>query len=243
MRFFNKYKGYDKLVSIFEKFPLRVGRFRSTKWKRIQRLLSFKTKLKNRGRRRTKKKLFFNNFLTKVSKKTWYRVEKYYVNGRRIQKTISSFFDRTLPVHFFNKALNSSHKSHLIDRVYANTLLKPEFRLDILLWRLSFFRSCYQASQVISEKKVKVNGICVKGNHYVRKGDIITLDLFRSSINLAVINSRPDFLFSKKFSTFVEVDHYLNCIVVLKDFDELGLEDFYILVKEHCSLKKVKDYI
>ncbi len=243
MRFFNKYKGYNKLFSIFEKFPLRVGRFKSTKWKKVQRLLSFKTKQKNSKKKKPKHKLFFNNFLTKVGTRAWYRVEKYYENGRRIQNTISNLFDRTLPIHFFNNALNLSYKFHLIDKVYVSTLLKPEFRIDILLWRLSFFRSCYQASQAICEKKIKVNGKCVKGNYYLRKGDIITFSLFRASKDLAGKKVRFNFLFSKKFSTFVEIDYYSNCVIVLKDFDDLSLEDFYILVKEYYSLKKVKDYI
>lgn len=243
MRFINRYKGYNKLFSIFEKFPLRVGRFKSTKWKRVQRLLSFRTKQKDAKKRKSKRRLFFNNFLTKVSTRTWYRVEKYYENGRRIKNAISSLFDKTLPTSFYRKTLNFPYKSYLISKIYSNTLLKPEFRLDILLWRLDFFRSCYQASQAISEKKVKVNGKLVKGNYYLNKGDIITFSSLRPLGVLSVRNVKSNFLFSKKFLTFVEVDYYSNCIVVLKGFEDLGLEDFYILVKEHYSLKKVKDYI
>lgn len=243
MRFFNKYKGYQKVSLIFEKFPLRVARFKSTKWKRVQRLLSFKMKRRGLKKRKTKRRLFFNNFLTKVSTRGWYRVENYYENGRRIQSTVSNMFDKVLSKQFFKKALNLSYKSHLIDKVYVSTLLKPEFRIDILLWKLSFFRSCYQASQAICERKIKVNFKYVKGNYYLRKGDIITFDSFRQSKCLVMTKIRLDFLFSKRFLTFVEVDYYSNSIVVLKDFDELGLEDFFILVKEYHSLKKVKDYI
>lgn len=243
MRFINRYKGYNKLFSIFEKFPLRIGHFKSTKWKKVQKLLSFRTKQKNIKKRKPRRKLFFNNFLTKVSTRAWYRVEKYYENGRRIKTAISSLFDKTLPTSFYRKTLNLRHKSRLISQIYSNTLIKPEFKLDILLWRLNFFRSCYQSSQAISEKKVKVNGKCVKGNYYLSKGDIITFCSSRPLSALSVKNVKFNFLFSKKFLTFVEVDYYSNCIVVLKGFDDLSLEDFYILVKEHYSLKKVKDYI
>lgn len=243
MRFIDRYKGYNKLFSIFEKFPLRIGQFKSTKWKRVQRLLSFKTKAPSVRNRKPRRKLFFNNFLTKVSTRTWYRVEKYYENGRRIKNAVSSLFDRTLSTSFYRKTLNSRYKSCLISQIYCNTLIRPEFRLDILLWRLNFFRSCYQASQAISEKKVKVNGKRIKGNYYLTRGDIITFSSSRPLGALSVKNVSSNFLFSKKFSTFVEVDYYSNCIVVLKSFDDLGLEDFYLLVKEHYSLKKIKDYI
>lgn len=240
MRFTNKYKGYNKLFSIFDKFPIRIKRFKSTKWKRVQKLLYFRMK---RSSRKNESSKFFNNFLIKVSNKNWYRVEKYYENGRRIKTAVSSLIDKTLPTSFYRKTLNSRYKSHLISQIYSNTLIKPEFRLDILLWRLSFFRSCYQASQAISEKKIKVNGKRVKGNYYVVKGDIITFSASRPLKVLSVKNVRSNFLLPKKFFTFVEVDYYSNCVVVLKSFDDLSLEDFYILVREHYSLKKIKDYV
>jgi ribosomal protein S4 len=243
MRFINRYKGYNRVFSIFEKFPLRIGQFKSTKWKRVQRLLSFKTKKKTAKNRKSRRQLFFNNFLIKVSTRAWYRVEKYYENGRRIKSAVSSLFDKTLSTRFYRKTLNLRYRSGSMSQTYSNTLIRPEFRVDILLWRLSFFRSCYQASQAIYEKKVKVNGKCIKGNFFLTKGDIITFSSSRPLSVLSVKNVKSNFLFSKKFSTFVEVDYYSNCIIVLKSFDDLSLEDFYILVKEHYSLKKIKDYI
>ena len=117
MRFINRYKNYDKLFSIFEKFPLRVLKFKSTKWKRIQRLLSFKcskvntrsinlriTKYNNKIKP-TRKKLFFDNLLVKVSLRTWYRVEKYYENGRRIKNVIHNIFDKSVLTSHFRKVL------------------------------------------------------------------------------------------------------------------------------------------
>ena len=80
MRFINKYKSYDKLFSIFEKFPLRIAKFKSTKWKKIQRLLLFKSSKRSKysttltkavGSKKkakfSRRKLFFNNLLVKVS--------------------------------------------------------------------------------------------------------------------------------------------------------------------------------
>lgn len=254
MRVVAKYKGYNKLFTIFEKFPLRINSFKSTKWKRVQKLLRFKLQTRARSlKRRRWKKLsrgrkrrpssFINNFLIKVNLRYWYRVENYYENGRRIRNTLSSAFDRVLDNHFYRSALHFSKKPCLITNVYSRVLLRPEFRLDILLWKLNFFRSSYQASQAISERKVNVNGFCVRGNYFLRKGDIITFNSRFRAECLNVKKCRSSFFFSKVISTFVEVDYYSNCVVVLKDVKELSLEDFYLLVKQSYCLKKIKDYI
>ena len=252
MRFINKYKNYDKLFSIFEKFPLRVLKFKSTKWKKIQKTLSFKlSKLKERFRsskrrissKSIRKKFFFDSFLTKVSLKSWYRVEKYYENGRRIKNAVSSTFDRSLPTKYFRKVLVLSKKSSSTPDVYSSTLLRPEFRLDILLWRLKFFSSSYQACQAVDERRIVVNGKQVKGNFLLSKGDVISFTSTYNLDNLCMKIVKSNTLFSRVILTFVEVDYYSSCIVIVKDLKDLGPEDFYLLVKDFYSLKKIKDYI
>ena len=66
--------------------------------------------------------------------------------------------------------------------MYLHTLLKPEFRLDILLWRLKFFESSYQARQAINEKKVKVNQKRVAGNFFLSKSNNLKFDRRASTI-------------------------------------------------------------
>lgn len=253
MRFINKYKSYDKLSSIFEKFPLRILKFKSTKWKKIQKMLTFKIlRLKERFKRSKRsrafskprrKKFFFDSFLTKVSLKTWYRVEKYYENGRRIKSAVSNMFDKSLPTRYFRKVLLLSKKASDVRHVYSDALLKPEFRLDILLWRLKFFESSYQACQAIDEKRVLVNGKQVNGNFFLSKGDVISFSWDYKLDNLCMRAVRANTLFSKVILTFVEVDYYSNTIIVIKSIKDLGPEDFYLLVKAFYSLKRVKDYI
>lgn len=223
MRFISKYKSYDKLFSIFEKFPLRILKFKSTKWKKIQRTLSFrisKSKERFRNSRRrvpskpSRKKFFFDSFLTKVSLRLWYRVEKYYENGRRIKNAVSSTFDRSLPTSYFRKVLVLSNKASSVRHVYSDTLLKPEFRLDILLWRLKFFSSSYQACQAIDERRVVVNGRQVKGNFFLSKGDLISFTPSHKLDNLCMSVIKTNTLFSRLILTFVEVDYYSGCILI-----------------------------
>jgi ribosomal protein S4 len=255
MRVVSKYRGYHRLFTIFEKFPLRINNFKSTKWKRVQKLLRSKLQkrarsLKQSGwkkassnRRKYKRRLFVNNFLTKVNFRYWYRVESHYENGRRIRNVHSSAFDGALDTNFYRDALLFSKKSCLTDLVHSRVLLKPEFRLDILLWKLNFFRSSYQASQAISDRKVQVNGCFRKGNYFLRKGDIISFNSKYRAEYLDLKESKSAFFSSKVIPTFVEVDYYSNCVVVLKDVEELTVEDFYLLIKDSYCLKKIKDYI
>ena len=231
---------------------MRVLKFKSTKWKKIQRTLSFKIlksteRLRNLKRRTSfrliHKKFFFDSFLTKVSLRLWYRVEKYYENGRRIKNAVSSMFDRSLTTRYFRKVLILSKKSSSVRHVYSSILLKPEFRLDVLLWRLKFFSSSYQACQAIDEHRVVVNGKQVRGNFFLSKGDVISFASTHKLDNLCMRAVKSNTLFSKVILTFVEVDYYSSCIVIVKDLKDLGPEDFYLLVKDFYSLKKIKDYI
>ena len=252
MRFVNKYKSYDKLFSIFEKFPLRILKFKSTKWKRVQKALTFKlSRMKKvfkglkqkKFSKNSRKKFFFDNFVIKVNLKSWYRVEKYYENGRRIKNSVSNMFDRSLSTAYFRKVLVFSKKASDVRHIYSHSLLKPEFRLDILLWRLKFFSSSYQACQAIDENKITVNGKSVKGNFFLSKGDIILFSSECKLDNFCMKKVEKNTLFSKVVLTFVEVDYYSNCVIILKNLEDLGTEDFYVLVKELHSLKKIKDYI
>ena len=254
MRVVSKYKGYNKLFTVFDKFPLRISKFKSTKWKRVQKLLRSKLQMRARNlkqrkwrrfsrKRKRRFNSFVNNFLNKVGVRSWYRVENSYENGRRIKHTLSSALDRALDTGFYRNAFHFSKTPCLITKLHSRVLLNPEFRLDILLWRLNFFTSSYQASQAISERKVSVNGFYIKGKYLLRKGDIITLNLKFRAERLNLKESKSRFYPAKAISTFVEVDYYSNCIVVLKGVEELCLEDFYLLVRQSYSLKKIKDYI
>ena len=44
-------------------------------------------------------------------------------------------------------------------------------------------------------------------------------------------------------NSFIEMDFYLNQIIIIKDSRELSYEDFYILINETIDLKKFKSYI
>jgi ribosomal protein S4 len=245
MRFQNKYKSYDQSIQIFEKFPLRVLKFKNTKWKRIQKLLlsNFSKTQKKKKLKDVKSKKIRNNLFVKVDFKTWEKIKIFYQNGRKITNLIFNVFDQAFTNSELKVNLLGLKASGKILDVYRQTILKPEFKLSILLWRLNLFCSSFQASQAIDEKKVIVNGKAVGNNFSILKGDIIYLITENYKKNTNIRKSKIEFSFSDTVSTFVEIDYYSNLIVVIKDLKNLSEQDLYFIRPEFCNLKKIKDYI
>lgn len=248
MRSHNKYKSYDQLTQIFEKFPLRVLKFKNTKWKRIQKALSFKLpkreltmKKKKLGRHELKK--FRNNLLIKVQYKTWEKVKSFYQNGRKITNVLFNTFDQAVSNTSIRKNILNPKASCQNLNIYRQILLRPEFKLNVLLWRLNLFCSSYQASQAISNKRVCVNNKFIGSNFSLSKGDIISLVPKCYKKNTNIRKSRLNFSSSDNILSFVEVDYYSNQIVIIKSLEDLSHEDLYFIRPEFCNLKKIKDYI
>jgi ribosomal protein S4 len=249
MRFVNKYKGYEKATIIFERFPLRVLKFKRPKWKKVQKLILYRKKSRVVKKNRLKlKKLFrepanrlFDTFVNYLDPYTWDRIKKYYENGRRIRTSILKLFDKTLVAKSFKKFLRRSNNSFLAIDVYLKMIVRPEYRLDILIWRLGFFRSSYQACQAINEKRVYVNDRCVGKSTLLRKGDVITFSLSYKQSNFVIQRVKDSFLEPQSVLTFLEVDYYSNSIVVVKGLSDLSTEDLYLMAKDYYSLKKLSD--
>lgn len=247
MRFVNKYKGYEKTTIIFERFPLRILRFKRPKWKKIQKLILYKKKGRSLKRSMPKRlarepeNRFFDALVNYLDPYTWYKVKKYYENGRKIRSSILRLFDKTLVAKSFSKRLKQVGKSFRVDDTYLKLLVKPEYKLDILLWRLGFFRSSYQSCQAINEKKVLINNICVKKSTLLRKGDVVTFSPFYKQDSFVVQKVKTNFLKSQSILTFVEVDYYCNDIIIIKDLNDLGLEDLCLIIKDYYGLKKLRD--
>jgi ribosomal protein S4 len=240
MRSQNKYKNYDQSVLISEKFPLRILKFKNTKWKKVQKILLFKIKKKFKS---NKPKKFKNNLSIKIDFKVWEKVKSFYQNGRKVTNLIFNTLDKSLANSNLKKnLLNSKFSCEILD-LYRQALLKPEFKLSILLWKLNLFSSSFQALQAINEKKVYINGAPVKTNCLLFKGDIVRLRKENYKKNTDVRKSKNYFTSSDIILSFAEVDYYSSIIVVVKDLENLSDQDLYFIKQEFYNLKKIKDYI
>jgi len=232
MRFINKYKKFPKLDRYnCPQLPLRVLKFQRPKWKKFQKLsLTFKKAYCN----------FIDPLKVKLSYKHWDKVQNYYKAGIQIKRKILTIFDASIKKDTLKKEL--SQKSKLNNDLFLSTLVKPEFRIDILLWRLNLVSSCFEARQRLNNKEITVNGKFVRGNMFLKKGDVISFQK-QTFFNLNLVSILKRIYTHQKISTFIEVDFYTQTLVVVKDLKELTSDDFNFFTKEYLDLKKFRDYL
>ena len=227
MRFINKYKRYSKPLSLIKNYPeLRILKFKRPKWQRIQ------TFLKNKNLRFDLKP-FFDNLRQKSSYKKWDKIRSQYKEGLTLKQSILTLYDHCFSLPYFKKALlGTKSKKKLL--LFA--LIKPLFRLDILLWRLNIFNSPYSARHYIQNGLVQINSKKITQVSFITRGDIITLT---HKINASFLSCENfDFL-----ASFVEYDKYSNTIIIIKDFVDITNEDLYLLIKDSVILGKFINYI
>lgn len=233
MRFINKYKSFDKLENFDQKVPFRILKFNRPKWKKIQKkLLSVKTK----------NKTFINPLILKNSYKFWDNSQNYFKETVRLKSSISILYDRAVSRLNFKKYSTKINNAS-IRSFFINFLIKPEFRIDILLWKLNFFSTVFQARQSVNNGEITVNNLSVLSNVYLKKGDVVLFDTKNSTKLYNTKAIQTNISISEIFSTFVEIDYYTKTIVILKNYDELSVEDLYVLINNYYDLKKFKSYI
>ena len=243
MRLRSKYKIYTQSSATLIKYPQRIFNFRRSKWSKLQAkllrsqsCLFYSAKKKKQLKHHTSVS-FFNNFLNKVPYKFWQKLRTHYKKGLQIKNNIRKLFDDNVKHKFFKKVLTSK-KNRSLKNIILLSLVKPLFKLDVLLWNLNFYASSYQARQAINNKQISVNSKNVAGNYYLKKGDVIVLDPTFLISTILFNKSLHNF-----FLTFIEIDYYTNTVVVIKNLNELSLEDLYVVILHYFDLKKFRDYL
>lgn len=227
MRKLSKYKIFAALGSSIKKVPLRILKFRRPKWMPLQKSLT---------RKFTKQKNLINLFLIKNTFKSWEKIKRYYKKGFQNKNILYCLYDKSIRFKVLKKkSLGKTLKKDLI----LNYLVKPQYKIDILLWNLYFFSSVYEARQKINNKQILVNNKAVKSNFILNKGDVIT---FKSSINsndIFFIDYFKKYSLNEKFFSFVEIDYYTKTIVILKNFNELSFQDLQLFLIDFIHLKSL----
>lgn len=235
MRQVNRYKGYDNLKKLFEKFPLRVQKFKTTKWKSVQNTLLKVNKKPTFSKRSSN---FEENSVINLDLKKWSKNRSINKENLAIRKGFRISLDRR--IHNSNMPLKAIFKSVQIRDVLLNSSIYFEFRLDIFLWKTGIFRTAFQAHQAIKNNTILVNGKSVISDKFLNLGDVI----------FATKNKNDRFHKSKEmtintdvFSSFIERDSYSNTFVVIKHLNELSNDDFRILVRGKHRIKKFRDSV
>ena len=256
MRKYNKFKFVNKFYIYPYFFHNRIFKFKRPKWiaaqkkilnleSQIKKLESLKQSKKNffkfnkiRQIKTNILKNFFFNFVTVKSKiNSWQRLRFFYKESLFVKNAVRKYFDGQFSFSYFKKLFKKPQT-----RIFSlsSVFIRPEFRLDILLWRLKIFSSVFFAKQAIRNKQVTVNGFLKNFDFYLVKGDVIKFSLTK------IYSLKKYFLKYFKvvvIPSFIEFDFYTNTIVVLKNFNDFKIEDFSSIIKEPLCLYKFKNYI
>jgi ribosomal protein S4 len=228
MRRLVKYKNFKFFIkskinhSYFSKAPKKVLNFKRTKWNHLQAF----DKILQKTFLDKSSKFFINNFNTKIQKGSWVKLQTFFKDSLYIKNNLNNYFDNAFKHSFWKKRLQV--KTLTKKDLFLSCLVLPEFRADILLWRLNFFNSVFQARQAIQKNTILVNAKNISSNYILKKGDIITV-----SNNIIIKEQNVQTLYP-----FIEFDPYTNIIVVISDPFSLKVEDCYYFVKEFFDLRK-----
>ena len=184
-------------------------------------------------------KNFFFDFVSVKSKvNLWLRVRFFYRDRLFIKNAIRKYFDGQFSFSYFRKLFRKKNQT----RSFSISLIfiRPEFRLDILLWRLKVFNSVFFAKQAIRKQLVTVNKEYKSFDFYLSQGDIVKFSFMKT------YNLKRYFLKYFKIifiPSFIELDFYTNTIIILKSFNHFKVNDFSSVIKEPLCVNKFKNYI
>jgi ribosomal protein S4 len=256
MRKYNKFKFVNRFYIYPYFFHNRIFQFKRPKWVGAQKkILNLQAQIKNlKNSKQSKKnflkfnkvkeikknilKNFFFNFVAVKSKiNSWQRLRFFFKESLLMKNAVRKYFDGQFSLSYFKKAFKKPQtRCFSISSVF----IRPEFRLDVLLWRLKIFSSVFFSKMAIRNKQVTVNGLNKNFDFYLVKGDVIKFSQVKT------YNLKKYFLKYFKvifIPSFIELDFYTNTIVVLKSFNNFKIGDFSSVIKEPLCLYKFKNYI
>lgn len=161
-----------------------------------------------------------------------------------MKSTVLKYFNGCFSFKFFKKvSFVSFYKDNLI-----SIFIKPEFRLDILLWRLKFFTSPYLARFAFQKNLIFINKNLTFSFYFFKQhfkrclpgSQLISLS---TQLKYSFKKNLNHFVKSVSVSTFLEIDYYLGHIIILKNFKDLQFRDINSILKEPIGFYKFKDFI
>jgi hypothetical protein len=228
-------------VFISKNFHLKDSFFKNKSLKISEKKLkSFSTlrlnKFKQRSLKNFKKTNICNNLIVQVFFKRWFKLNRKYSEQLKLKRLTSQIFDNSIKNSFFKKELEKN-RSKTLTKQFCKLFIKPLFKINILLTKLSFFKSIYQANQVLQNNKILLNGKPARSNIFLKKGDLISFNSFSEIFFIKLIFILKSSSFFSFFYNFVEIDHYSKTIIILKDYNSLSNEDINLIYKNYLNLK------
>lgn len=218
MRLRQKFKIFKQLKhwKNADYFPSKLFKTNKKSWKSLLATYSLKnkTKLINQSR------VTLNSI---IKTKRWDFTRKLYKNGLELKRYYYHTFDYIIRNKILKRIFLVESKKYK-ENNFINTglyLLKPTYRLDVLLWSLGFFNSVYESRNAIFSKNVFLNkNINPQPGNILNTGDIVSLDFFKKNLTFKLLSDKK-IIFKKQFYFFCEIDYYTKTIVIVKDFSNV----------------------
>lgn len=233
-------------VFISKKFELKDYFLKKQKFQSSQKISPSFTSLrlknfKQKSLKKGKKQKFCDNLIVQIFFKKWFKLSRKYSEKLKIKRLTSQIFDNSLKNSFFKKELEKT-ESKIFIKQFCKLFIKPLFKINILLTKLSFFRSVYETNQVLQTNKILLNGNPAHSNIFLKKGDVIYFNFSSEIFSQKLVSIFQSSSFFSSFYNFVEVDHYSKTIIILKDYNSLSSEDINLIYKNYLNLKYFTDY-
>jgi ribosomal 50S subunit-recycling heat shock protein len=227
----------EMVPKIFSLFFNRFKQIFSIKKYRVR-----KKSLKHRNKKKSKKSKLLNNFyfnFTHVKSKlySWSNQRWFFKEDLLMKSSIIKYFDNGFSIDFFKKQfIKNTKRAYAISSIFA----RPEFRADVLLWRLKYFNSIYLAQRGIKTGQILLNNKRIDSKFFLKQGDVLKIRFNKSYSFKKTLAKRFKVLF---IPSFVEVDYYTNTVIILKNyFNFIGM-DLNTVIKEPLCFYKFKNYI
>ena len=264
MRFQKKYKLFNfKKKNRTIDLPLRILKFKHTKWnslisfvknrKRLAyffRLLTTKKKsnninIKNRRIKKSSKLIenknvikYFSITIFKLQSllKKWERLSHNHKDSLSFKQYFYQCFNHHIKYKLLKKQIFSA-KNLNNKQSFFKQILKTEFRIDILLYKLRFFKSSFETRKFLNENLIKVNGRTIKGNYIVKIGDVITLN---HKLKLEYKHNLKRLKKTFLLYNFLEIDYFTGTIIILRSFDKMPESEFCFFFKNYFDIYKFR---
>jgi hypothetical protein len=222
-----KYKKLTKIKKV-SKIPTRILGFNRPKWNLIKQTLKriFEAKEKRKSKTRRKYRRFVK--LITFQKILIRRKKMLYLNNayKSLVETI-----RKAKVENYNLS-NGKHKSN--QKNFVKTLfLKNYYYCFDLVFEIYFSRSLKESQKLMQSKQLILNNKLLTKNKQLRKGDIIHIN----DSNFTYLGNKKLFLERTKVISFLQVDHYLQKVIITKSFANLGFNDFYLMIRNYLDTR------
>ena len=166
----------------------------------------------------------------------WDKSKLFYKKKLNLRQNILHSYDNSFKKDLVKKnALGNSFKSDSFV-LFKNIVVKLEYNLAFLLFRLNFFHSVFESRKKIDLGFVYVNSLKVSKNYFIKSGDVISFRIedFDCKANVLKNFKRSIFI------PFVEIDYYTNVLIVIKDFKDLSFEDITLFYSKHNNISNYR---